>query len=192
MFSFPPLPPWNGLHPLVVHFPIALIMIAPLFVLLALLIKQRTRELIGVSALLMILAAGGALLATSTGSAAEALAEKFPGAKAILHEHEELGESAEIFAIALAAALIVGFASLCIWRQKLSRGIVLGLGVVYLIAHAAGMLVVANAAHQGGRLVHEVGVRANMSPAAGGPVAAPTSDHRNSTACGDTPARENI
>ncbi len=181
MFSFPPLPPWNGLHPLVVHFPIALIMVAPLFVLLALLIKPRTREFIGVSALLMILAAGGALMATSTGSAAEHLAEKVPGAKAILHEHEELGESAEVFAIALAAALVVGFGSLCIWRQKIPRGIILGFGVVYLIAHAAGMLVVANTAHQGGRLVHEVGVRANMSPAAGNPVAAPTSEPSNAS-----------
>ncbi len=175
MLSVPPLPPWNGLHPLVVHFPIALIMVAPLFVVLALLIKSRIRELIGVSALLMLLAAGSALIATSTGSAAESLAEKVPGAKAILHEHEELGESAEIFAIALAAALVVGFGSLCIWRQKIPRGMIFGIGTVYLIGHAAGILVVANAAHQGGRLVHEVGVRANMSGTSANPVTPPSS-----------------
>lgn len=179
MFSFPPLPPWNGMHPLVIHFPIALIIVAPLFVVLGLLIKPRTREFIGVSALLMILAAGGALLATSTGSAAEHLAEKVPGAKAILHEHEELGESAEVFAIALAAALVVGFASLCIWRPKLPRGVIIGFGMVYLVGHAAGMLVVANTAHQGGRLVHEFGAHANMFPAGGNPVAAPTGERPN-------------
>ncbi len=34
--SFPPFPSWDGLHPLIVHFPIALLLVAPLFVVLGL------------------------------------------------------------------------------------------------------------------------------------------------------------
>ena len=36
MIQLPPIPGWYELHPLVVHFPIALLLIAPLFVLLGL------------------------------------------------------------------------------------------------------------------------------------------------------------
>ncbi len=35
MIDLPPLPTWDGIHPLVVHFPIALLLVAPLLVLLA-------------------------------------------------------------------------------------------------------------------------------------------------------------
>lgn len=32
MLTFPPLPSWQAIHPLVVHFPSALPLIAPLFI----------------------------------------------------------------------------------------------------------------------------------------------------------------
>ena len=34
MIEFPPIPSWDGLHPLIVHFPIALLLVAPLLVVL--------------------------------------------------------------------------------------------------------------------------------------------------------------
>lgn len=166
MFSIPPMPPWDGLHPLVVHFPIALIFVAPLFILLALLLKKHSGVLLVVGALMMLMAVAGAWVATSTGSAAEDFAEKVPGAKTILEEHEELGEAARNFATALAAVLVAAAGTFWKWGDKIPRGAVLAVGLAYLLAHGAGMLVVANAAHQGGRLVHEVGVRARLADGA--------------------------
>jgi len=32
MLHFPPIPNWDALHPLIIHFPIALLLIAPIFV----------------------------------------------------------------------------------------------------------------------------------------------------------------
>ncbi len=37
MFSLPSAPPWEGMHPLVVHFPIALLMVSPILILIGLL-----------------------------------------------------------------------------------------------------------------------------------------------------------
>lgn len=177
MFSVPPLPPWDGMHPLVIHFPIALIFVTPLFVVLALVWKRHTRTWLIAGSLMMLLAAGGAWLATSTGSAAEDFAEKVPGAKAILEEHEELGEATQNFALGLAAILVIGTGAFWRWGQKAPRGAIIAVGIAYLLANGAGMLVAANAAHQGGRLVHEVGVRARLSDNRGAQIVAPAQTH---------------
>lgn len=180
MFSLPSLPPsWDGLHPLVVHFPIALMFVAPLLVALAVVCRKRAATWLAAGALIMVLAAVGAWLATSTGSAAEDFAERMPGAKAILEEHEELGETTQYFAFALAGALVLGTVAFWRWGERAPRGVVVGLGLVYLIASGAGVLVAANAAHQGGRLVHEVGIRARLSANSAAGPATPTPNHES-------------
>ena len=173
MFLVPPIPPWDGMHPLVIHFPIALMFVTPLLVVLALVWRRHTRVLLVAATLMMLLAAGSAWLATSTGSAAEEFAERVPGAKAILEEHEELGEATAYFAYALAVALAMGTAVFRRWGERTPRGVLIGVGVAYLLANGAGILVTANTAHQGGRLVHEVGVRARLSGNAGASTGAP-------------------
>lgn len=160
MFSLPSLPAWDGLHPIVVHFPIALVMVAPVFVVLAMLMRKHARVLLASAAALMLMAGGGALLASNTGEAAEDMAERTPGAAAVLDRHEELGEIAQNFTLALAAVLTVGAGLYWLRGDRTKRGVMIGACAVYLLAHAAGALVVANAAHEGGRLVHELGVRA--------------------------------
>ena len=35
MLQFPPLPTWDSLHPLIIHFPIALLLLCPLFILIS-------------------------------------------------------------------------------------------------------------------------------------------------------------
>ena len=39
MIQMPPIPSWDGLHPLIIHFPIALLLVAPLLVLVGALLK---------------------------------------------------------------------------------------------------------------------------------------------------------
>lgn len=151
------------MHPLVIHIPIALIVVIPLLVVLGLVWRKHALGWFMASALLMVIAAGGACLATSTGSAAEDFAEKVPGARDILEEYEELGEAARNFAIGLAAALVIGTSAYWRWADRIPRKALIVTGLLYLVVHRGAMLVFANASHEGGRLVHEVGVRARLN-----------------------------
>ena len=43
MLTLPPIPSWQAIHPLVVHFPIALLLIAPVFILIGIALKPERR-----------------------------------------------------------------------------------------------------------------------------------------------------
>ena len=170
---FPPIPSWDAMHPLVVHFPIALLLVAPVFVVMA--AAWRRYELpLGVAALtLMALGALGAFVAVATGEAGEGAANT-AAAKAVLERHEELAEIVQATFGALTgvfALMVFAPRALRRWR-RLPAGLSLPGAVraaayfVFLVAYAIGCLILANAAHEGGRLVHELGVRAAItSPA---------------------------
>ncbi len=168
---FPPIPPFDQLHPLVIHFPIALVLVAPVVIALALAWHKHTKVLLVVATLLMAMASAAAVVAVQSGKAASGYAENVPGAGPVLDAHATLGTRARNATLALTGALALGTAMA--WRggEKLPRKFTLIGGGAYLAIHAAGALVVANAAHEGGRLVHEFGVRAWPTPLAPTPPA---------------------
>ena len=70
MFQFPQIPSWDALHPLVIHFPIALLLIAPIFVLLgALLQPAKGRPYLLAATVLLLLGTAGTFIAVETGEA---------------------------------------------------------------------------------------------------------------------------
>lgn len=160
---FPPIPTWDGLHPVVVHFPIALLLIAPLFVL-ASLYKSKLSFGFAISALaLMVLGTFFAWLSVSTGEAAEAFAPRSPGVEELLHRHHDLAEiTLKLFFILtlLYAALL--FVPLKL-KKELSPKMTLAISIVFLLLYASSSLILINTAHLGGSLVHEYGVHARMS-----------------------------
>ena len=168
---FPPIPTFDQLHPLVIHFPIALVLVTPVVVALALAWHKQARVLLVVATLLMVMASAAAVVAVQSGKAASGYAENVPGAGPVLDDHAKMGTRARNATLALTGALALGAA--LAWRggEKLSRKFILIGGGAYLAVHAAGALVVANAAHEGGRLVHEFGVRAWPTPPAPAPPA---------------------
>ncbi len=173
---FPPLPPYNGLHPLVVHFPIALLLVVPLFIAIAAVWKAQSRAMLLSAMILCVLGTASAFLATSTGGAAEDLAEKVQGAKATLHEHEERAELARNLFIAVTVMLALVTVAYFHFYAKVGAALRIGSAIVILAICAAPALVLANAAHLGGELVHVYGVKAPLGadPFAGvGPGAAP-------------------
>lgn len=160
----PPLPPWPGLHPLVVHFPIALLLAVPILLVASLVARGAARLPVQIAALLILAAGvGAAWLAVETGEAAEPIGRALPGAGDVRHEHEEAGEALTLmFTGLLALYAVIVFVPL-IPRVKLPRGVALGANIVFLIAYLACTPVIAITGHLGGRLVHEFGVRAPVT-----------------------------
>lgn len=161
---FPPLPSWDGLHPLVIHFPIALLMVAPLL-MLAGLIKGRASLGLSLAALsLMMMGAIGAWVAVSTGEAAGELAERLPGVPAVLERHEELAELTRTLFTVLTGIFAVIVLLPLVLKRNVPFAANLALNGAFLLLYAGSMVVLINTAHQGGRLVHEFGVRAMVAP----------------------------
>src|SRR5579859_6721155 len=97
MLTLPPLPGWQAIHPMMVHFPIALLLIAPLFIVLGVVRKpERGFPFLLVALILMALGTSATFLAASSGEAAGELIDKLPQAKAVLEQHEELATTTEI------------------------------------------------------------------------------------------------
>lgn len=169
MTSLPPIPSWDGLHPLIVHFPVALLLVAPLFLLAGILLPpDRGRAALIAGLTLLVLGTAGTWIAVATGEAAGESAERSGAINVLLEQHESLAERTKVMFSGLTVALLAILFAPSMLRRPLARrpqAMVLG---AFLVIYAAGAALLANAAHQGGRLVHELGVRATVasSPAA--------------------------
>ncbi|MEZ6235512.1 MAG: DUF2231 domain-containing protein [Phycisphaerales bacterium] len=175
---FPPLPPINGLHPIVVHFPIAILLIAPVFLVLAG-ASKRPGAMAASALIMLVLGAAFTFLAAMTGEAAEDQAEGIAAARAVLERHEELGGIAR-FVFGGLALLYAGIVAFALWsKDRLKRPLWIATHAGFLLLHAGTCLLLANVAHDGGRLVHEFGVRAPI--AGGAPPAAvdPATSHHD-------------
>lgn len=164
MIDFPPIPTWDGLHPLIIHFPVALLMVAPLLVVAALIWRDNRQGLLVAALLLMVLGTAATWVAVSSGEAAGRLAERSPEINAVLEHHEELGETARTVFTVLTGVFAVLLAAPRLFRQMPSPGVQTAVLAAFLVVWGAGTLVLVNTAHNGGRLVHEFGVRAMMAP----------------------------
>ncbi len=161
----PPLPPWEGMHPLIVHFPLALLLVAPLFVLLGLL--PRVGDWFKwAGLLLLVLGTAGAYVAAEAGEAAAELVVRTPEIAKVLSRHQELAETVEvvftIVTVVYAVVLVVPAVLKKTKRLKkdLPRAVPVVGQLVVLVALLLCSLVLANTGELGGRLVHEFGVQA--------------------------------
>lgn len=171
----PILPPWAGMHPLLVHFPIALLFTAPVFLILALLLGRRRPAWSLAAMTLLLLGTAGVFLAAASGEAAGKLAERSPEINAVLERHEHLAEAAQGlfsgFALAFAALVLVPLAL----KRELPPWAHVSAHALFLVAFLGGLGFLVQIAHQGGRLVHQFGVHALMPSANGEGAALPAS-----------------
>ena len=172
MFTPPPIPPWDALHPLIIHFPIALLLVAPVFILAAIIAPRTISNGFALSALvLMTLGVIAAFVAVSTGEAAGALVDRSSRAlNEAVERHEELAENARtIFSVLLGIFVLVVIGPMVLGKKAPRPRHVRIAYAVFLLAYAPATLVLANAAHRGGLLVHEFGVHA-LLPAPDAPL----------------------
>jgi uncharacterized membrane protein len=163
--QFPPLPSWDAIHPLLIHFPIVLLLLTPLFVLIAAVVRPPgNRPYMTTALITLLLGTFSVFLAASSGEDAAELADRTGGVNAVLAAHESLASTCEIL-FAIYSAL---FAGLFIWQRVSRLGqdrIVSAVApLLFLAAYSVGLVYLVNTAHAGGRLVHEFGVHA-MIPA---------------------------
>jgi len=185
MSQFPPIPSWDALHPLVIHFPIALLLVVPFLIVTgALRPPERGQTILYVALALMIAGTLGTFLAVATGEAAGRIAERTPQIDVVLEHHEQLAEATRIafsvLTVVFAAILLIPV----ILKKTSNRLVSTALSLAFLVLYGGGILLLTNTAHNGGRLVHEFGVRAAVkhSPLPAGEQQA----NKTGTAAGDS------
>jgi uncharacterized membrane protein len=159
MFSM--IPSLDVLHPMVVHFPIGLLLVVPLFALGGLVVSKRYGDGLLLAALgLMFLGTVSAWVSVVSGHAAAELAERTPEISAAIEVHERLGGTVAVV-FTILTILYAVLLAVPLWiKRPLRRSVILGLHAGFLVLYLAGMGVVAATGHQGGMLVHKYGVHA--------------------------------
>lgn len=169
---FPPIPPWEAMHPLVVHFPIALLLIAPVFLALGLLIEKSRPWFLLAGLLMAVLGTASAWLAINTGEATARAVEQTAFISKEIHRHEEVAETATILFTILTLLYGVFVAVPLVAKKPMKRPTELVFGSSLLLAWSISALFLVQAAHLGGMLVHRHGVLA--------PFGEPTEQHEES------------
>lgn len=159
----PPLPSWDGLHPLIIHFPIALLIVVPILILIGAFSAKRGKAFLVSALILMAIGTAATFIAVSTGEAAGELAERVANVEPVLESHEELAETTRtVFSVLTAVFGIIVIAPM-IFRKELSARVTIPLNLAFLLFYSSGIVLLINTAHEGGRLVHQYGVHAMMA-----------------------------
>lgn len=159
--ELPPQPPWEGLHPLVVHFPIALLFVTPVFVVLAGLLGRPGRWFGLTTLILLVIGSVSGYVAVSTGDAAyDVLEEIDDDGWEVVEEHQEAAKKVQSLFVGLTVLYAVILAlPLVIWKLNAWFYWFIA-NLVFLALLMVVNIQLANAAHLGGRLVHQYGARA--------------------------------
>lgn len=151
---------WASVHPIIIHFPIALLLVAPVFIVIAAALSPPKGRPFMVSALILLgLGTASLFVAIPAGEAAAKLVPNYGTTGALVATHQNLAfETRGIFVM-----LLVLYGTIMLVPKVLHRdGRLFStvLPIAFLLLYCAGAVVLVNTAHDGGRLVHELGVHA--------------------------------
>lgn len=140
----------HPIHPMVVHFPIALLITSVVFDFLATRWRHKSFQDAGFYTLIAGLL--GAAVAVLTGAMAEEVVEDKGIPESILEIHEALGYASLLFFLGLLALRLL-------MRWKLIKEI----PALYLAMGVAGIVILSAAGYFGGSLVFDFGAGVNLS-----------------------------
>ncbi len=158
------MPPWNHIHPAIVHFPIALLTVAPLLVLVGLLWPAQRRGMHTSAMILLVLGVGGLLLALASGDAVERFAKATPALLAGVREHELMAQKTTLVFGLLLMTFTVLWGLPLVRSRELPRNLERGLLMLWLLLSLGGVLALAQTGHAGGHLVHDLHTHAYPEP----------------------------
>ena len=164
MPQLPMIPGWNGIHPLLIHFPLTLFFLAPVFVLFAGFAKTATRQTFLISALtVMLLGVASTYAAFEVGQTAAATVTPTGEVQTVVERHQELASLAR--SSLTVATLLFGLTFLtCTWFHLQMRELTSVLPLGSVVFYALGLFWLIKTAYQGERLVHEFGVGSVVNP----------------------------
>lgn len=161
MLQFPPILPWESLHPLVIHFPIVLLLLSPFFIVIsAILPAPKGRPYLIAALVILFMGTASLFAAEVTGEAAARLADRGGAVDSVLHLHMHLASETTIVFSGLLAILLTIVMLPRVLECPETRLITTFIPASFLILYCAGILFMVNTAHAGGRLVHQYGVHA--------------------------------
>ena len=149
-------PDRNGLHALIAHIPIVLLLVAPFFAIVSIGLPTTKRRLfLGLTLTLMVVGTAMTFVAVTTGEAAMEVIGSTPALQVVLEQHRTLAETTrELFIV-----LTLGFAALLFAPRLLGRELESRINTVllavFLVFYATGALFLVHTALQGGQLVSE-------------------------------------
>ncbi len=141
MLEFPPMPTWDSMHPMIIHFPIVLLLLSPLLVLISAILSPRKGKPHMVSALqILLLGTGSLFIAGSTGHSAAELAERGGALDAVLEAHEDLASETQIVFAGLSAILLGMYFIPRLLKRQENRLFSTLLPLAFLVLYTAGFL----------------------------------------------------
>ncbi|HJV49248.1 MAG TPA: DUF2231 domain-containing protein [Geothrix sp.] len=156
--------PFNHLHPAIVHFPIALLTVAPAIFLLGALWPAQRRGVHAVALGLLLMGVLGGLAALITGEAAQSFARRTPELRAALDHHEELAEGTLWIFGTLAAAWCAHLGLVRLRRRELPLVLGRTLFILWMLLSACGVVGLVLTGHEGGRMVHVLHTHGGEAP----------------------------
>ena len=152
------MPAWSHLHPAVVHFPIALLLVVPPIALLGFFWPTQRTGIQACTLAVLTLGTGMALLAVVTGMAVPGPLSPSVELQTMLESHERLAKVTALL-YALLTLAFIGIQALSL-RLKADAGgkPMLILHLLWLAACLGASLPLIQTGHLGGCLVHKLGI----------------------------------
>lgn len=158
MLQLPMIPGWDGMHPLLTHFPLTLFFLGPIFVLMASFTKATTRRAFMISAIItLILGVVSTHIAFVAGRATAASLSWIGEVNMLLERHQEFASSTRS-SFTLAVLLFGLIMLICRLLHLHVRELTVVLPLAAITFYGLGLFWLINTACTGERLVHEFGV----------------------------------